>query len=186
MPVDSPYDGMVALETGTGLWERMFTVAPLVLVGSRDRTGSYDFAPKHMVTPVGSRYFAFVCTPRHATLRNIEREREFTVSYPRPDQVLLTSLAAEPRCSDESKPDLAAFETLPATEIDGAFLKDSYLFLECKLDQFVAGLGEYQLVVGRIVGAYAQEEAMRQTDRDDQDLSTGEFRRPAQKCSIGN
>ena len=39
----------------------------------------------------------------------------------------------------------------------------------------VEGLGEYQLVIGRIVGAYAHQEALRQTDRDDQDLV---FQRP--------
>ena len=53
------------------VWERVFTVAPLVIVGSKGPDGTYDLAPKHMAMPLGwgDRY-CFVCTPRHNTHRN--------------------------------------------------------------------------------------------------------------------
>ena len=51
-----------------------------------------------MALPLGWQdYFGFVCTPRHRTYHNARRERSFTVTYLRPTQVLLASLAASPR-----------------------------------------------------------------------------------------
>ena len=123
---------VVAVDTTVPVWEQFFTVAPLVLVGTRDADGSLDLAPKHMVTPMGwQNYFGFVCTPRHNTCSNIERTGEFTVSYPKPSQVLVASLAASPRDMDSNKPVLDYFRTFPAREVDGEFIEDGYLFFEC-------------------------------------------------------
>ena len=89
---------LVDIDTSEPVWERFFTVAPLVLIGTIGEDGKLDIAPKHMVTPMGwQNYFGFVCTPSHTTCSNIERSGEFTVSYPKPSQVLYTSLAASPR-----------------------------------------------------------------------------------------
>jgi hypothetical protein len=67
---------VVSLDVTAPIWERCFTVAPLVLVGTREKDGSYDLAPKHMATPMGwQNYFGFVCTPRHRTYHNVRRER---------------------------------------------------------------------------------------------------------------
>ena len=88
---------LVSLDLKWPIWERFFTVAPLLIIGSRDETGAFDLAPKHMATPLGwQNYFGFVCTPRHRTYQNIRREGVFTVSFPRPSQVVLTSLSAAP------------------------------------------------------------------------------------------
>jgi hypothetical protein len=115
---------VVVLDTSVPVWDQFFTVAPLVLIGTRDDDGSIDFAPKHMVTPLGwQNYFGFVCTPRHSTCRNIERTGEFTVSYPKPSQVLTTSLAASPRCETGSKPVIGVFHTFAAQHIDGQFIE---------------------------------------------------------------
>ena len=66
-------DGPVELPVGPELWERLYTVAPLVLVGTKEGDG-WDFAPKHMAMPLGwEGFYCFACTPRHATYRNIER-----------------------------------------------------------------------------------------------------------------
>ena len=91
---------LTTLEVDDSLWQRVFTVAPLVVVGTREPGSSYDLAPKHLVAPMWGPYFSFVCSPDHATYRNAQRERSFTVSWPRPSQVVLASLAASPRCSD--------------------------------------------------------------------------------------
>jgi flavin reductase (DIM6/NTAB) family NADH-FMN oxidoreductase RutF len=161
---------VVSLDVTAPIWERFFTVAPLVLVGTREEDGSYDLAPKHMATPMGwQNYFGFVCTPRHRTYHNVRRERAFTVSYPRPTQVVLASLAASPRI-DDAKPVLGALPTFPARRIDGVFIEDGYLFLECELDRIIDDFGENSLVTGKIVAAHLQESAMRLSDRADEEL----------------
>ena len=163
-------DHVRTLETTLPIWDRFFTVAPLVLIGTKETEG-YDLAPKHMVTPLGwDNYFGFVCASRHRTYQNIARERVFTVSYPRPTQLVLTSLAAAPRCGDDTKPSLLALPTFPATKVDGVFVKDASLFFECALHQIVDELGVNSLIVGRIIAAHAQEDALRTSDRDDQEV----------------
>jgi flavin reductase (DIM6/NTAB) family NADH-FMN oxidoreductase RutF len=152
------------------LWERIFTVAPLVLVGSKEPSGRYDIAPKHMAMPLGwgDRY-CFVCTPRHATYRNVERERAFTVSFPHSFQVVQASLAASRREPDGSKPSLTALPTFRAQNVDGALVHGCYLFLECELDRVVP-FGDDALIVGRIVAAAAREEALRDPDQEDEEV----------------
>jgi flavin reductase (DIM6/NTAB) family NADH-FMN oxidoreductase RutF len=158
------------LEIDIPIWERFFTVAPLVLIGTKENEG-YDLAPKHMVTPMGwENYFGFVCTPRHRTYQNIQREGVFTVSYPRPTQLVLTSLAAAPRCGDDTKPSLLALPTFSASSVDGVFVTDAYLFLECALDRIVDGFGVNSLITGCIVAAHAHEDILRTSERDDQEL----------------
>ena len=123
---------LVTLPEDAPVWERTFTVNPLVLIGTKERDGDYDLAPKHMAMPMGwENYFGFVCTPRHRTYHNARREGVFTVSYPRPVQVVLASLAAAPRESDGSKLAVDVLPTFPASEVDGLFIEDAYLFLEC-------------------------------------------------------
>jgi flavin reductase (DIM6/NTAB) family NADH-FMN oxidoreductase RutF len=122
----------IPIPTGSPVWSSFFTVAPLVLVASRESNGGYDIAPKHMAMPLGwQNYYCFVCSPRHATQRNIEATREFTVSFPRAEQIVQTSMAAAPRQEDDSKPSLAALETFPATTVAGVLVKGAYLWLEC-------------------------------------------------------
>ncbi|MEW6636327.1 MAG: flavin reductase [Actinomycetota bacterium] len=153
------------------VWDRVFTVAPLVLIGTREESGGYDLAPKHMATPLSwSNHFGFVCTPRHATYHNARREGAFTVTYPRPTQIVLAGLAAVPRDGGDYKPALDALPTFPASEVDGVFLEDGYLFLECTLEQVVDGFGENSLICGRIVAAHARREYLRASERDDNDL----------------
>src|SRR5271166_1755994 len=75
---------LISLDLNRPIWERFFTVAPLVIIGSRDESGVFDLAPKHMATPLGwQNYFGFVCTPRHRTYQNIQRQGAFTVTFPR-------------------------------------------------------------------------------------------------------
>jgi flavin reductase (DIM6/NTAB) family NADH-FMN oxidoreductase RutF len=150
------------------VWEQVFTVHPLVIVGSIDKDDSANFAPKHMVFPLGwKNYFGFVCTPDHATYQNIKRTGEFTVTYPRPDQVVLTSITASPRCDDNTKPELDSIEKISASVIDGYFIKEGYLYLECKLLKFVDGFGENSLILGEIVAARAWSDVIRSPSHDD-------------------
>ena len=160
----------VELDVRVPVWERFFTVAPLVLVGTREPDGSFDLAPKHMVMPLGwQNYLAFVCTPRHATYANARREGAFTVSYPRPEQLVQTSLAASGRCEDGSKPASQALPTVPARRVAGVLVEGASVQLECELERCVDGFGENSLVIGRIVAAYADPAALREADRAPED-----------------
>lgn len=137
-----PLQKLEDLDLRQPIWHRFFWVSPLAVIGTLEPDGRIDFAPKHMVTPMGwDNYFGFVCTPRHSTYVNIERDGVFTVSMPRPDQVLLASLCAAPRCGGEDgdKPVLDTLQTRPATVVKGSFLAQSYLFLECESYKIVDG-----------------------------------------------
>lgn len=171
---DTTLDGFVQLGADHPVWDRFFHVAPLVVIGTREVDGGFDLAPKHMATPVGwENYFGFVCTPRHSTYGNAVREGCFTVSYPRPSQVLLASLAAAPRCETNEKPALGEVETRRATVVDGVLLADAYLYLECETHQVVDGFGVNSLITGKIVQAHVSEDALRRSDKDDGDLIHG-------------
>ena len=85
-----------ALDVNTSIWQRVFLVSPLVVIGTK-QGNHYDLAPKHMAIPLGfDNYFGFVCTPQHGTYHNVKREGVYTVSFPRADQVVIASLAATP------------------------------------------------------------------------------------------
>jgi len=86
---------IVTLETDVPVWDRFFTVSPLVLIGTREVHGTYDLAPENMAFQLGlENYFGFVCTPEHRTYQNARLEESFTVSFPRLTQVVLASLDA--------------------------------------------------------------------------------------------
>jgi flavin reductase (DIM6/NTAB) family NADH-FMN oxidoreductase RutF len=163
--------GLIALGTEHPVWDRFFQVFPLVVVGTREEDGSFDLAPKHMAMPMGwENRFGFVCTPRHATYRNAIREGAFTVSFPRPSQVLFASLAAAPRCEEDTKPALDLLTTRPATKVDGVLLQDAYLHFECETDRVIDDFGINSLITGRIVEALVAEDALRDPDRDDAEV----------------
>lgn len=161
----------VDLSLDTPVWERFFTVAPLVVVGTKEKDG-FDLAPKHMATPVGwQNHFAFVCTPRHATYRNARDNGAFTVSFPRPTEVVPASLAATPRDGAEHTPGLEALPTEPARSVDGIWLRDSCAVLECRLERLVDGFEEdYGFVIGRIVDARVHRDSIRLSERSDAEL----------------
>ena len=164
---------VISLDPEQPFWDRFFMVAPLVVIGTRDEEGTYNLAPKHMVTPMGWRnYFGFVCTPRHKTYRNAKRSGVYTVSYPRPSQVVLASLAASPRTETTdgptTKPSLDQLPMLDAEIVDGVFLEDAYLFLECEVDRIVDDLGENSLLIGQIAAVHVHKDAMRVSEQDKQ------------------
>lgn len=163
-------DELIELSTDAPVWERFFTVAPLVLVATKEADG-YNVAPKHLAIPIGwGNYFGFVCSPSHATYRNLQVHPEFTVSFPGMAQLVPTSMAAGARLDDSSKPLLAAVPTFPARRVDGVLVEGCPLYLECELERFVDGFGENSIVVGRVVGALVARAALRGHEVDDADL----------------
>ncbi len=150
------------------VWDQIFTVHPLVVVGTVNPDKSPNFAPKHMAFPLGwDNYFGFVCTPNHTTYQNIKISGEFTVTYPKPDQLVTTSLTASPRTDENKKPALDTLRTFEASNIDGYFLKDGYTFLECKLIKVVDGFGENSLILAEIVAAQAWSNVIKNPSRTD-------------------
>jgi flavin reductase (DIM6/NTAB) family NADH-FMN oxidoreductase RutF len=169
-PLLPDQEGLVQISTETPIWERFFTVAPLVLVATKEG-GHHDVAPKHLAMPLGwENYFGFVCSPSHATYRNLEAHPEFTVSFPGGDRILHASMAAGARLDDHSKPTLAAVPVFPARKVDGVLVEGCVLYLECALDRVIDGFGENSLVAGRVVAASASRAALRGHDVDDADL----------------
>ena len=161
---------MIELPVGPELWERVFSVAPLVLVGTSEGDG-WDFAPKHMAMPLGwEGFYCFVCTPEHATYRNLKADPHFTVSFPRPEQIVEASFAAGGRFEGDEKPALAAVPRIRARVVDGWLVRGCAFYLECELERIVDGFGKNSLIVGRVVAASAPSEAVRDPEVDDADL----------------
>ena len=164
-------DALVSLPMDEPIWERFFSVFPLTLVGTREEDGGHDLAPKHMAMPMSwKNWFGFVCTPRHRTYQNALRTGAFTVSYPRSEQIVLTSLAAAPRTDSNEKPSLMALPVFPAQVVDGVLVEGCDLYLECELDRMVDDLGDNSLIIGRIVAAHVDQDALRGDDREDNDI----------------
>lgn len=162
---------MQSIDTRHPIWNRFYTVNPLVVVGTREEDESIDLAPKHMAFPMGwKNYFGFVCTPAHATYQNIKRDKAFSVSYPKPTQLIITSLTASPRCEDSTKPILQDLPTVGSESINAKCLKEAYIHLECTLEKIVDGFGANSLIVGKVIVARVDEVALRREDRDDQDV----------------
>ena len=158
------------LDTSSPIWDRIFTVAPLMVIGTKEG-GAYNLAPKHMATPIGfDNYFGFVCTPKHATYQNIKDTQEFTVSFPLPDQVVLASLSAMPRCKDHGsgKPIIQALPSLKASHVDALFLEASYLYFECKLFKIIDGFNENSIITGKIIAAHVDKNYMKTFEKDEQ------------------
>jgi flavin reductase (DIM6/NTAB) family NADH-FMN oxidoreductase RutF len=169
MTAESP-ETLVRLAVDRPIWDRVFSVAPLVIVGSREESGRFNLAPKHLAMPLGwENYYCFVCSPRHTTYHNIRRSGAFTVSYPRPSEVLTASLAAAPRCEDRSKPSLLVLPTFPAYVVEGVLVEGGYLFLECTLHSILDGFGQNSLIIGEVVAALAREDALRDVEHDEAD-----------------
>ncbi|WP_456425218.1 flavin reductase [Rhodocaloribacter sp.] len=162
---------LVSLDVDLPIWERVFTVAPLVVVGTKGPDGGHTFAPKHQAMPIGwANYFGFACRPEHRTYRNVLREGVFTVTYPLAGQVVHAALAALIRHDDDARRGLDTLPTFPAEKIDGVFLNDGYLFLECELEKIVGGFGPFGLITGQVAAAYVREDALRIFDQSDHEL----------------
>lgn len=162
--------GLVRLEEGVRVFDAIFTVAPLVVVGTRDADGEANLAPKHMAMPIGwSDRYCFACTPRHRTHQNAVRTGEFTVSFATPDLCVLVGQAAATRRPDAERTELAAFDTSPAEDVDGVLISDAHAALECRLERIVEE-GDESLIIGRIVAAHVNPKALRSNDRDDADV----------------
>ena len=162
----------IDLNTAETIWNRFYTVAPLIVVGTKEGNG-YDLAPKHMATPLGhENFFGFVCTPDHKTYHNIKEHQEFTVSFIRPNQVILASLAASKRCGEieNDNPIIQDLPTSKGKKVDALFVNDSYLVLECVLHRVFDDFGTFSLIAGRIIGAYVQYNSLRVSEKDDGEL----------------
>ena len=161
-------ENLYELDMTFPIWDRVFTVSPLVVIGTKEIDG-YNLAPKHMATPVGfDNYFGFVCTPNHGTYKNIRRNGTFTVSYPKPDQIILTSISASSRCCDmtKSKSVVEAIPTKRAQTIDALFIKDSYLLLECSVFKIIDGFNKNSLIIGQVNKASADKNYLIQSEKD--------------------
>lgn len=159
-------EALVALDPQIPIWDRVFTVAPLVIIGSK-ANGKDDLAPKHMATPLGfGNYFGFVCTPRHRTYHNIRETGYFTVSFPTPEQIVSTSLSATPRNESFSKSQniICALPTFRATKSEILMVGGAYLHLECEFFKMVDGFDDYSLVTGKVTDVLVHEDYLKTSE----------------------
>ncbi|WP_297792819.1 flavin reductase [uncultured Eudoraea sp.] len=163
-------DKYLLLNNTISIWDQVFTIAPLVLIGTKEKDG-YDLAPKHMAMPLGfGNYFGFVCTPRHNTFSNVLASGGFTVSFPIPDQIITTSLSASPRmeCISKSNGIVKALPISKAPTMDAPILSDAYFYLECGLHKIIDGFDEYSIITGKISAAYAHRDYVKVSEMDEQ------------------
>ncbi len=155
-------DALVELPVGPELWERVFSVAPLVLVGTKEGDGC-DFAPKHMAMPLGwEGFYCFVCTPRARDLP--EREGASAVHGQLP--AARADRGVEPRRRRSVRGRRRSRRWPPcrrsrARVVDGCVVEGCPFYLECELERIVDGFGPNSLIVGRVVAASAAREALR-------------------------
>lgn len=164
-------ENYVSLNLSDPVWDRVFTVAPLVIIGTKEESG-FDLAPKHMATPLSfGNYFGFVCTPNHHTYHNVKNYGEFTVSFPRPAQIVATSLSATPRRKEISKSEgvLSVLDTIQAKTMDAPIIKNAYLYLECELFKIIDGFDENSLIAGKIKAAHVHKDYLRLSENDEQE-----------------
>lgn len=160
-----------SLNLSTAVWDRVFMVSPLIVVGTREGM-QYDMAPKHMAFPAGfDNYFGFVCTPEHATYQNIQRTEEFTVSFPLPDDIVPVSLSATSREELISKyrDVVGNLPVVRAETMDLPVLQDAYLVFECSVFKIIDGFGENSIVTGEIKAAFVKKDYRRVSDNDAQE-----------------
>lgn len=151
------------------IWSHFFTIAPLIIIGTKEE-GGYDMAPKHMAMPIGfDNYFGFVCTPKHGTYQNVLQYKEFSVSFPLPDQVLLASISASPRIKGISKSDqiVAALPSIKANTIDALLVVDSYLHMECELFKIIDGFNKNSIITGKISAASVHPDYLKVSEKDE-------------------
>ena len=67
---------------------------------------------------------------------------------------------------------LQAFPTFPAKKIDGEFIQDAYLFLECRHYKTIDGFGENCLISAEVVAAYAHPDYIRSSQLDDHRITS--------------
>jgi flavin reductase (DIM6/NTAB) family NADH-FMN oxidoreductase RutF len=159
-----------SLDLSTAVWDRIFMVAPLIVVGTREGT-EYDMAPKHMAFPAGfDNYFGFVCTPKHGTYQNIKATGEFTVSFPLPNDVIPVALSATSREEIISKYHevVSSLPVVNAETMDLPVLRDAYLIFECSAYKIVDGFGENSIITGEIKAAFVKKDYRRVSDSDAQ------------------
>lgn len=165
-------NSMIDITDDPYIWNRFFMVHPLLLIGSKEKNGDFNMAPKYMAMPLGiGPYFGFMATPRNMTYQNVKREKAFTVSFPRPDQLVFSSITASSREEDDEKPAVLTVPKTDAIKIDGKFLKGSYLQFECTLHEMTGKFGEWEMIVGNIVAAYVHKDALRKEGVDVDDAS---------------
>ena len=161
----------VPIPTDLPVWGRFFTVAPLVLVATRESRRP----PRHRAEAHGDAaglaellLLRVQPPPRHPAEHRGNARVHGQLSArgaDRPGQH-----GGRAARADDSKPSLAALATLPATAVDGVLVEDSYLWLECRLERIIDGFGDNSLIIGSIVAAALDERALRHSDSDDSDV----------------
>ena len=135
--------GWSSCRSDRGLWSRVFSVAPLVLVGTKERDGTTSLRSTWRCRSAGRASTASSAAPTR-DLQERGAHPEFTVSFPRPEQIVESSFAAGGRFAGGEKPALAAVPAAPARVVDVPVVEGCSLYIECELERIVDGFGAEQ------------------------------------------
>ena len=117
-------DGLVELPVGPELWERAFTVAPLVLVGTKEgrrlRLRPQAHGDAARLGGLLLLRLQLRGTRPTGTCSSIPSSRS---AFPGPEQIVESSLAAGGRFEGGAKPTLTAVPSVPARVVDGRLVE---------------------------------------------------------------
>lgn len=139
---------------------------PVALISTLNLDGSANCAPFSSFNLVSSDpptvLFTVYQGPRGSekdTLVNIERTREFVVSFPSESQAAQVAQAGAAYPYGVSEIEESAFVTLPGRRVCAPRIVGAHTHLECELYQLVAIGDKATLIIGRIVAADVQRNA---------------------------
>lgn len=142
---------------------------PISVIGTRNENGSFNLAPFSFFTGVSAKPFiiAFCPTVRSKdgsekdTLKNIKREKEFTVNFCTENNYEKVNLASTELSYGESEFDFTGLTPLPSDLIKAPRLKESPIHFECKLRDLISygnEPGAGNLVTGEVLRVHVDDE----------------------------
>jgi len=142
---------------------------PIAVVSTVNENGTHNLAPFSFFNGFSAKPFIVGFAPirkpntgeKKDTLVNIEREKEFVVSFVTEENADLVNLCSTEVPTGESEFDFAGLNYLPSEVVKAVRLKESPIHFECKLREIIsfgetAGAGS--LILGEVVKVHVAEE----------------------------
>ncbi len=139
---------------------RIINHGPVVLVSTRDESGSYDVAPIAWTSPVHKTppRLLVVVGRRHKTHANIKATGEFIVCVPGLSQVEMVKKTGSVSGKEVDKFSEFDIDTIRGNEIDALVPKECVGFIECRIVESIE-IGLVDIFVGEPVSASVDKAA---------------------------
>lgn len=153
----------VDIEPDKRKWHPSPILGQLVLVTTMNQDGTSNVAPKNWISYVafGPSLIALGCSSKHWTAKNILRSGEFVINIPGAD---LVDTIWEAGYRDHPRPiESLGLTPIPSVKVKPPRVEECKAHLECLLDKHFA-YGDEIIILGRIVAASIDEEALKAKD----------------------